>query len=155
TCTPAAASSRAPTPPKSSTRPPPSCAPCCSPWASTGRCDPVEPLAALEALRAALPARHPPPPSTEAPARRDRPDPTRAQKEPAAMRDGCTPWPPEFAERYRAAGYWTGETFGAFLRDRARRFADRTAVVGGDRRWTYAELDARADRLATGLHRLG
>jgi len=71
------------------------------------------------------------------------------------MRDGCTPWPPEFAERYRAAGYWTGETFGAFLRDRARRFADRTAVVGGDRRWTYAELDARADRLATGLHRIG
>ncbi|WP_017627551.1 (2,3-dihydroxybenzoyl)adenylate synthase [Nocardiopsis chromatogenes] len=69
------------------------------------------------------------------------------------MRPGCTPWPEEFAERYRAAGYWTGETLGAFLRDRARRFADRTAVVSAGERWTYAELDERADRLATGLAR--
>ncbi|MEV7230850.1 (2,3-dihydroxybenzoyl)adenylate synthase [Polymorphospora sp. NPDC051019] len=66
-----------------------------------------------------------------------------------------TPWPEEFAARYRAAGHWTGETFGAFLRDRARTHADRTAVVDGRQRWTYAELDARADRLAAGLHDLG
>ncbi|MDA8371028.1 MAG: (2,3-dihydroxybenzoyl)adenylate synthase [Nocardiopsaceae bacterium] len=71
------------------------------------------------------------------------------------MLDGCTPWPEEFADRYRAAGYWTGETLTGFLRDRARSFADLTAVVGGGRRWTYAELDERADRLATGLARLG
>ncbi|MBV2363777.1 (2,3-dihydroxybenzoyl)adenylate synthase [Streptomonospora nanhaiensis] len=71
------------------------------------------------------------------------------------MLAGCTPWPPEFAARYRAAGYWTGETMDAFLRDRARRFAGRTAVVGGAERWTYADLDARADRAAVGLARLG
>ncbi|UOE21652.1 (2,3-dihydroxybenzoyl)adenylate synthase [Thermobifida halotolerans] len=71
------------------------------------------------------------------------------------MLDGCTPWPEEFAARYRAAGYWTGETFGEFLRERARRFADRVAVVGAGQRWTYAELDARADAMATGLARLG
>ncbi|WP_017557652.1 (2,3-dihydroxybenzoyl)adenylate synthase [Nocardiopsis baichengensis] len=69
------------------------------------------------------------------------------------MRHGCTPWPEEFADRYRAAGYWTGRTLGGLLRDGADRFADRTAVVSGDRRWTYAELDGRADRLATGLAR--
>ena len=39
-------------------------------------------------------------------------------------------WPAEFAERYRAAGYWTDETFDAFLAERVRRFADRIAVVG-------------------------
>ncbi|GAA4910407.1 (2,3-dihydroxybenzoyl)adenylate synthase [Streptomonospora salina] len=71
------------------------------------------------------------------------------------MLAGCTPWPPEFADRYRERGYWTGETLGAFLRDRAHRFAERTALVDADRRWSYAELDTRADRTAAGLARLG
>ncbi|MUL43451.1 (2,3-dihydroxybenzoyl)adenylate synthase [Streptomonospora sp. PA3] len=71
------------------------------------------------------------------------------------MLAGCTPWPTEFADRYRERGYWQGETIGAFLRDRARRFAERTAVVGAGQRWSYAELDARADRMAAGLARLG
>lgn len=60
-------------------------------------------------------------------------------------------WPPEFVARYRAAGHWRGETFPAFLRERAQRFAHRTAVVGGDQRWTYAELWQRAERIAAGL----
>jgi 2,3-dihydroxybenzoate-AMP ligase len=64
-------------------------------------------------------------------------------------------WPEELAERYRADGLWTGETFGAFLHDRAARFADRTAVVGGEERWTYAELDRRATALAEGFADLG
>ncbi|GAB3699255.1 (2,3-dihydroxybenzoyl)adenylate synthase [Nocardiopsis oceani] len=66
-----------------------------------------------------------------------------------------TPWPKDLADTYREAGYWIGETFPAFLRDRAARFATRTAVVDGDTRWTYADLDRRADSLATGLARLG
>lgn len=60
-------------------------------------------------------------------------------------------WPDELAARYRSAGHWRGETFGPMLRERARRHPDRLAVVGGDQRWTYAELDARADALAAGL----
>ncbi|MFD2251076.1 2,3-dihydroxybenzoate-AMP ligase [Pseudochelatococcus lubricantis] len=64
-------------------------------------------------------------------------------------------WPEELAARYREAGYWRGETFGAMLRDRAGRFADRTAIVAGDTRWTYAELDARADAVARGFAALG
>jgi 2,3-dihydroxybenzoate-AMP ligase len=64
-------------------------------------------------------------------------------------------WPAPDAERYRAAGLWTGETFGAFLHARAQRFGARTAVVGGDERWTYAELDARATALAEGFAGLG
>ncbi|GAB7188061.1 (2,3-dihydroxybenzoyl)adenylate synthase [Kitasatospora sp. Ki12] len=73
--------------------------------------------------------------------------------------EGFTPYPAEFAERYRAAGHWRGETFGRMLRERAAAHGERTAVVdpGGhsvaatERRWTYAELDLRADRMAAGL----
>ncbi|MCB8910812.1 (2,3-dihydroxybenzoyl)adenylate synthase [Rhodococcus rhodochrous] len=69
-------------------------------------------------------------------------------------------YPEEFAERYRAAGYWTNETFGEFLPARAARFADRTAVVGHDatgtwRRITFRELDDASARIAAGLADLG
>jgi len=60
-------------------------------------------------------------------------------------------WPDDFAQRYRAAGYWRGETFGAMLRARARQHPDRVALVDNTRRWTYADLDARADAIAAGL----
>ena len=50
-------------------------------------------------------------------------------------------WPPEFVARYRAAGHWRGETFGAFLRARAEAHPERVAVVGSaGQRWTYACL---------------
>ncbi|MBV6697768.1 (2,3-dihydroxybenzoyl)adenylate synthase [Kitasatospora aureofaciens] len=71
------------------------------------------------------------------------------------MLDGFTAWPPEFADRYRALGYWRGRTLGSLLRERALAVPDRLAVVAGDHRWTYAELDDRADRLAAGLHHRG
>ncbi|MFH5924332.1 (2,3-dihydroxybenzoyl)adenylate synthase [Roseomonas xinghualingensis] len=64
-------------------------------------------------------------------------------------------WPSEFAARYRAAGYWSGETFPAFLRQRATERPDAVAVVGGDQRWTYAELQARAEAAAAGFLALG
>ena len=60
-------------------------------------------------------------------------------------------WPEEFARRYRAAGHWRGETFGSYLRERATAHPERVAIVAGDTRWTYADLDARADALARGL----
>ncbi|MFH0518615.1 (2,3-dihydroxybenzoyl)adenylate synthase [Streptomyces sp. M41] len=63
-------------------------------------------------------------------------------------------WPAEFAERYRAAGHWRGETFGGMLRERAAAHPDRVALVdpAPERRtWTYAQLDAAADRLAAGF----
>ncbi|WP_405746822.1 (2,3-dihydroxybenzoyl)adenylate synthase [Streptomyces sp. NBC_01525] len=63
-------------------------------------------------------------------------------------------WPEEFAARYRAAGYWRGETFGAVLRARAAAHPDRTALIdpAPDRRtWTYRELDEAADRMAAGF----
>ncbi|MGW4275781.1 (2,3-dihydroxybenzoyl)adenylate synthase [Streptomyces seoulensis] len=63
-------------------------------------------------------------------------------------------WPEDFAERYRAAGHWRGETFGGMLRERAAAHPDRIALVdpAPERRtWTYRELDEAADRLAAGF----
>ncbi|MGC5396773.1 (2,3-dihydroxybenzoyl)adenylate synthase [Streptomyces sp. DT20] len=62
-------------------------------------------------------------------------------------------WPADFAERYRRAGWWRGETFGSMLRERADAHPDRIAVVDpvAGKRWSYGELDRRADRLAAGL----
>ncbi|MGV9268265.1 (2,3-dihydroxybenzoyl)adenylate synthase [Kitasatospora sp. NPDC003701] len=62
-----------------------------------------------------------------------------------------TDWPEEFARRYRAAGYWTDERLDAMIRRHAAERPERIAVVDGARRWSYAELDRRADRMATGL----
>lgn len=75
--------------------------------------------------------------------------------EPVASLTGVEPWPAELARRYREEGYWRGESLGALLREWAGRFAEATAVVCGDERLSYAELDRRADVQAAGLRRLG
>jgi 2,3-dihydroxybenzoate-AMP ligase len=71
------------------------------------------------------------------------------------MLEGFVPWPKEFAERYRREGYWLGESLGDLLRPWAARGDSRTAVVTEGHRWTYADLDRTADRLAAGLRKLG
>jgi 2,3-dihydroxybenzoate-AMP ligase len=68
---------------------------------------------------------------------------------------GCSPWPAEFAERYRREGYWRGQTLAALARDVAARDPECVAVVTRRRRMSYGELDRRADRLAAGLAELG
>ncbi|MFD4636472.1 (2,3-dihydroxybenzoyl)adenylate synthase [Lentzea sp. NPDC058436] len=60
-------------------------------------------------------------------------------------------WPADFAARYRASGHWRGQTFGALLTSLATAYGSRIAVVGEGRRWTYAELDERAHRIAAGV----
>lgn len=64
-------------------------------------------------------------------------------------------WPADFAARYRAAGYWTGDTFPRLLSRQAATCGDRIAVVGGDTRLSYAELAHRAEEVAAGLLALG
>ncbi|MER5325421.1 (2,3-dihydroxybenzoyl)adenylate synthase [Streptosporangium roseum] len=71
------------------------------------------------------------------------------------MMPGCVEWPEEVAARYRREGYWRGETLGDLLRRVAAAHGPRTALVSGDSRWSYRELDERADRLAAGLGGLG
>ncbi len=70
-------------------------------------------------------------------------------------RDGFVPFPPEFAERYRADGYWTGATLGELLRTAARTWPRRPAVHTEAGARSYAELDAAADRVARGFGAYG
>jgi 2,3-dihydroxybenzoate-AMP ligase len=66
--------------------------------------------------------------------------------------DGFTPWPQELADRYLADGHWSDRLLGDVL---GKSDPGRTALVAGDVRLTYAELDRRAERTAAGFLRLG
>ncbi|WP_112312407.1 (2,3-dihydroxybenzoyl)adenylate synthase [Pseudogemmobacter bohemicus] len=64
-------------------------------------------------------------------------------------------WPGEFAARYRAKGYWRGESFGTLLRRLAADHGPRIAVVGGETRLSYQDLLAAAETAAHGFLALG
>jgi 2,3-dihydroxybenzoate-AMP ligase len=69
--------------------------------------------------------------------------------------DGVVPFPPEFAARYRARGYWQDRPLRDVFAELFRAYADRVAVVDGDERITYRQLDERSTRLACNLADLG
>ncbi len=71
------------------------------------------------------------------------------------MLAGCVSWPDQFRDRYRREGYWRGERLGDITRWPARTLGSKVALVGAGRTLTYAELDQRADRLASGLKHIG
>ncbi|MEU1121376.1 MULTISPECIES: AMP-binding protein [unclassified Streptomyces] len=68
---------------------------------------------------------------------------------------GCTPWPEEFVDRYWKAGHWRGNTLDNLLRGWALQYGARTALVQGDTRLTYAQLNRRVDRMAAGIRLRG
>lgn len=71
------------------------------------------------------------------------------------MMEGFVPFPPDLAQRYRERGYWQdrslAQEFGAVF----RKFAPRTALIDGERRYTYADVDRLSDNLALNLLDLG
>jgi 2,3-dihydroxybenzoate-AMP ligase len=71
------------------------------------------------------------------------------------MLDGCTPWPAEFARRYRERGYWQGVTLSEMMAAAIRRDPAKTALVCDDLRVSYAALGETVERLACGLLRAG
>src|SRR5690606_17227069 len=72
-----------------------------------------------------------------------------------SMLDGVTSFPPEFAARYRAAGYWKDRPLRAVFGEVFARYADRVAVIDGEEHITYRQLDERSTRLALNLLDLG
>ena len=60
-----------------------------------------------------------------------------------------TRWPEELAELYRAKGYWRGEPLTAMLARQRELAPYAEAILCGERRFSYRELDAASSRLAT------
>ena len=71
------------------------------------------------------------------------------------MLHGVVPFPPEFAARYRAKGYWEDRTIASVWEDYCRQYANRIAMIDGDVQASYADIDARAENLALNLIDLG
>jgi 2,3-dihydroxybenzoate-AMP ligase len=67
------------------------------------------------------------------------------------MLDGVVRYPPEFAARYRAQGYWEDRSLRDTFEHAFKRYAGRVAIIDGAQSVTYAELDQRATRLALNL----
>jgi 2,3-dihydroxybenzoate-AMP ligase len=63
--------------------------------------------------------------------------------------------PDDVRARWRALGVWGTQSIGDRFRSAARSFADRTAIVAGPMRLSYAELDSRSDAFGAGLLRQG
>ncbi len=66
-----------------------------------------------------------------------------------------TRWPEELAQQYRAKGYWRGEPLTAMLARQCELAPDAEAILCGERRFSYCELDATSSRLAGRLARHG
>ncbi len=71
------------------------------------------------------------------------------------MLPGVVPFPPEFAARYRAKGYWEDRSIAAVWEDYCRKYSARVAVIDGGQQITYEQLNAHATNLALNLLDLG
>lgn len=71
------------------------------------------------------------------------------------VRDGFVPFPADRAEEYRRAGYWTGRPLDSILGDAAAKWPQRQAISDTERAFSFAELDAEANRIAAALTDLG
>ena len=71
------------------------------------------------------------------------------------MLEGVVPFPPEFARRYRERGYWQDKSLAQEFAAVFARYADRVALVDGEREYTYRDVDGLSTRLALNLLALG
>ena len=67
------------------------------------------------------------------------------------MLEGVVRFPPEFAARYRAKGYWEDRSLCDVFDDLFVCHANRIAIIDHDERVTYAQLKERSERLALNL----
>jgi len=71
------------------------------------------------------------------------------------MLPGIVPFPPEFARRYRAKGYWRDKSLADEFAEVWMKFGPRLALIDGARRYSYADIDRITDNLALNLLALG
>ncbi len=68
-----------------------------------------------------------------------------------------TPWPAEFAQVYRERGYWQDLPMSDILQRHAKSplQAQATAIICGERRFSYAQLEQLSENLAANLAQRG
>jgi 2,3-dihydroxybenzoate-AMP ligase len=71
------------------------------------------------------------------------------------MLEGVTPFPEEYASRYRALEYWQDRTLAEEYEIITARYSDRIALHDGDSTITYRQLADRSTQLARSLVDLG
>jgi 2,3-dihydroxybenzoate-AMP ligase len=71
------------------------------------------------------------------------------------MLKGVVPFPPEDQKRWRAKGYWQDKSLAQEFAVLFARYADRVALIDGDRQFTYRDIDRVTDNLALNLLELG
>ncbi len=62
-----------------------------------------------------------------------------------------TKWPEQFARHYREQGYWQDLPLTDLLQQQAKRAPNKLALICGERRYTYAQLEQASERLAAQL----
>jgi 2,3-dihydroxybenzoate-AMP ligase len=68
---------------------------------------------------------------------------------------GVVPFPPEFARKYRAKGYWRDQSLAEEFGVCFQKYRERVFLVDGERQYTYADLDRLSTNLALNLLALG
>lgn len=71
------------------------------------------------------------------------------------MLEGVVRYPPEYAKKYREKGYWKDRSIASHYAEWFDKYADRTAIIDGEKVVTYRELDQRSTRVALNLIDLG
>ncbi|CAK15309.1 (2,3-dihydroxybenzoyl)adenylate synthase [Pseudomonas entomophila] len=66
-----------------------------------------------------------------------------------------TDWPQDRAQRYRDAGYWIDQPLTEILHSRCQAQPQALAIICGERRFTYGELDTLSSILASRLAEQG
>jgi 2,3-dihydroxybenzoate-AMP ligase len=69
--------------------------------------------------------------------------------------EGVVPFPPEDAARWRAKGYWQDRSLADEFAAVFTRYGRRIALIDGDRRYAYDDVDRLSTRLALNLLALG
>ncbi len=71
------------------------------------------------------------------------------------MLPGVVPFPPEYAARYRAKGYWRDQSLAQEFDVVFKRYGQRAAVIDGARSISFTALDLLSTNLALNLLEMG
>lgn len=69
--------------------------------------------------------------------------------------EGFTPYKKKDVDKYSQNGWWAGLTHGDILDKAAERYPDKEALVDGQQRFTYSQVQEKTNKLALGFIKLG